>query len=426
MFFKAIINLGFYLALIITITPGATWANIAVPNLDISPISGNIYHARSMSPISEHPIGGDAYFIITSKGVVVIDTGNTPQFGTNLAREIKKITPLAVKKIIYTHWHWDHILGAEGLLGAYPGAEIIGHQNIHQNISAKWPIAEQQAVNRVFGYEGGEFKNYKVHSPTKTYSKEFKFNIGKERFVLYSASGETNDHSFVYLPKQNIIFVGDHFNPMLGNPLSPEGDVDGFIDGIKRIIGLNPDKILHGHSEFNVLTARKKNLSLWLEIAKSIKSQVSQAIKDGKSLEETKSGIEKPEIVSNDHFGNLLFGFALEPFVKRIYHQSTGYFSFNPVGYSKSPDTVYAYHMVKMAGGVSKVMTYANQLLEGGKTQLAIEIYEIVLNYEPSNELAQKKQAAAYHRLSEETGISNFYKYFAYKAANERLNSNIK
>jgi glyoxylase-like metal-dependent hydrolase (beta-lactamase superfamily II) len=65
-------------------------------------------------------------FLITSDGVIVTDPIE-PEAARILREEIRKLTPLPVRYVVYSHQHWDHILG--GRIFKDEGAEFVSHQN---------------------------------------------------------------------------------------------------------------------------------------------------------------------------------------------------------------------------------------------------------------------------------------------------------
>jgi glyoxylase-like metal-dependent hydrolase (beta-lactamase superfamily II) len=65
-------------------------------------------------------------FLITSAGVIVTDPIE-PEAARILRDEIRKLTPLPVRYVVYSHQHWDHILG--GQIFKDEGAEFISHAN---------------------------------------------------------------------------------------------------------------------------------------------------------------------------------------------------------------------------------------------------------------------------------------------------------
>lgn len=65
-------------------------------------------------------------FLITRDGVIVTDPIE-PEAAAVLRAEIRKLTPLPVKYVIYSHQHWDHVRG--GRIFAEEGATFISHRN---------------------------------------------------------------------------------------------------------------------------------------------------------------------------------------------------------------------------------------------------------------------------------------------------------
>ncbi len=55
----------------------------------------------------------NAGFVITPKGVVVIDALGSPVLAKTLISEIKKLTSQKVVAVIVTHYHADHIYGLQ-------------------------------------------------------------------------------------------------------------------------------------------------------------------------------------------------------------------------------------------------------------------------------------------------------------------------
>lgn len=65
-------------------------------------------------------------FLITRDGVIVTDPID-PTAAKVMREEIRKLTPLPVKYVIYSHQHWDHVRG--GRIFAAEGATFISHEN---------------------------------------------------------------------------------------------------------------------------------------------------------------------------------------------------------------------------------------------------------------------------------------------------------
>ena len=84
-------------------------------------------------------------FVITKKGIVVLDTGASLQIGEMAIRMIKKVSSLPVIAIFNSHYHGDHFLGNQAFIEAY-GQQI--------------PIyAHPYSLNQIKGIEGNAWKS---------------------------------------------------------------------------------------------------------------------------------------------------------------------------------------------------------------------------------------------------------------------------
>ncbi|MCS6947685.1 MAG: MBL fold metallo-hydrolase, partial [Steroidobacteraceae bacterium] len=68
--------------------------------------------------------GNRNIFLVTRAGVIATDPGDAAQADVMLA-EIRKITPLPIRYVVYSHQHWDHVLG--GAVFKRAGARFVSH-----------------------------------------------------------------------------------------------------------------------------------------------------------------------------------------------------------------------------------------------------------------------------------------------------------
>ena len=109
------------LLICLALAPGlASGANYA---LDAHEIAQDTYVVEGRNEDFSVANGGavvNVGFIVTSAGVVVVDTGPSAGFGRALHALIRRITPLPVVRVYNTHHHPDHFLGNQ----AFPAALI--------------------------------------------------------------------------------------------------------------------------------------------------------------------------------------------------------------------------------------------------------------------------------------------------------------
>lgn len=82
-----------------------------------------------------YKVNSNAAVILTNDGVVVVDTHSKPSAAQALYTEIQGVTKNPVRKIVNTHFHWDHWQGNQVYAAANPGLEIITTERTRQNLT---------------------------------------------------------------------------------------------------------------------------------------------------------------------------------------------------------------------------------------------------------------------------------------------------
>src|SRR5499425_3749867 len=77
----------------------------------------------------------NAAVIETNDGVVVVDSHSKPSAAQALYREIQGITKQPIRKVINTHYHWDHWQGNQVYAAAVPNLEIITSERTKDNLT---------------------------------------------------------------------------------------------------------------------------------------------------------------------------------------------------------------------------------------------------------------------------------------------------
>lgn len=98
--------------------PAATPLPAPVVGHDVTKIGPGYYTFRYT--------GARNVFLITSEGVIVTDPIE-PEAARIMREEIRKLTPLPIKYVVYSHQHWDHVRG--GKIFADEGAVFVSHKN---------------------------------------------------------------------------------------------------------------------------------------------------------------------------------------------------------------------------------------------------------------------------------------------------------
>ena len=143
-------------------------------------------------------------FVITTDGVVVINSGASVRLASALHEEIKTITDQPVKLVINENGQGHAILG--NLYWSQLGVDILAHEDaIHEIEENSYTILE-----RMKSYNGDKAVGTKVVIPNKSFSEKSIFTLGGLEFhVLYLGPAHGPGDTQVWLPQLSLMIAGD-------------------------------------------------------------------------------------------------------------------------------------------------------------------------------------------------------------------------
>src|SRR5262245_25145777 len=267
-----------------------------------------------------YKVNSNAAVILTNDGVVVVDSHSKPSAARALYKEIQGVTRQPVRKIINTHFHWDHWQGNEVYAAANPGLEIIASERTKQNLTRPdagvggIPIIEKQIAAMPGEIQKlkddiakasdpaekarmesnlrqaetylQELKQMKPTLPTRTVANTVTLNEGgREIQLLLLGRGHTDGDVYTYLPKEKVGITGDAvvgWMPFLG---------DGFPDEWGQTLGAlgqyDFNHMILGHGQ----PATKDHLTFFRGYLVDLVAAVKKAAADGASLDEMKKTV---------------------------------------------------------------------------------------------------------------------------------------
>jgi len=183
-------------------------------------------------------------FVITSKGIVIIDPGSSIQIGEMVLRVIRKTSDQPVIAVFNTHIHGDHWLGNQAIQAAYPDVPIYGHPNmielIEQGEGENWvSLLERLTENQTAGTE--------VVAPNMAVGNgdNFEFGDTSVRIHHYGTAHTTSD-LMIEMPELSVTFLGDNvLNDRI--PRIDDGNIQGNIEACTRIQETQSKIYVPGH-----------------------------------------------------------------------------------------------------------------------------------------------------------------------------------
>jgi len=238
-------------------TPAAAPAAQAAVR-EITRIAGEVYRFRNN--------GHYSVFAVTPAGIIATDPINA-EAATWLKDEMKKRWPdKAIKFVVYSHDHADHISGGEVWADT---ATVIAHDN------AKAAIIGEKRPTAV---------------PQVTFSDRATIELGGTVLeLIYVGRNHSNNSLVMRFPQEKIVFAVD-FIPVKGVAFRdfPDAYLDEWIDSLRKVEVMEFDILAPGHGPLGT----KADVTAFRNYLEDLRAQVLAAARAGKTLEETKKLVD--------------------------------------------------------------------------------------------------------------------------------------
>ena len=199
------------------------------------------------------PLEPNSGILIGDGAVVVIDSGYSTAAGRELLADVRRLTDRPISTVIITHHHFDHAWGND----AFPGAEIVGHDNARQNMEAD-PEAYRASMTAFAATAAAwyaltpeelaaQFEQTGITPPTATFTDRMTIDLAGQRVeLLHLGAAHTTGDTLVHLPDAGIVFGGDVIcNHVLPN--AADGDPLHWPSVLAGVSGLGVQRIVPGH-----------------------------------------------------------------------------------------------------------------------------------------------------------------------------------
>jgi glyoxylase-like metal-dependent hydrolase (beta-lactamase superfamily II) len=206
-------------------------------------------------------MNGNAGFIVTQAGVVVVDSGSSYQVAQKIHAAIRKVTKQPVKYVINTGGQ-DHRWLGNGYFKAQ-GAEIIAAATAVDDMNARGAMQLQGLAGELKDKIAGT----EVVLPTRTFDKELALKLGgRDIRILRFKPAHTPGDSIVWLPKEGVVFAGDivFVDRLLG--VLPFSSASGWLASFEEMAKLKPRLIIPGHGDVSDLGKARRETADYLNL----------------------------------------------------------------------------------------------------------------------------------------------------------------
>ncbi|MEW6367354.1 MAG: MBL fold metallo-hydrolase [Acidobacteriota bacterium] len=270
--------------------------------------------AKGLYTITGWPDSGNPAFFVTGEGVVVFDSGESPQRGRAIAAKVRETTDRPIKYLVLTHYHGDHTYG----LQSFPdGTIVIGSHEVAVNIlrfnaeeakglpsrladtqkrlaelgketSPEARAEEQSLKGRLQALQ--QLADLQIRYPDITFQDRLGIHLGgKTLEVIRPGRTHTSCSCVVRIPDLKAVIMGD----MLFNYSHPYIDYDAgsdterWMEFLRESLTWDLDVVVPGHGP----AGGKKHIERQIQYLADLRKEVEDAIRKGMTIEEAKKAV---------------------------------------------------------------------------------------------------------------------------------------
>ncbi|MEE4299175.1 MAG: alkyl sulfatase dimerization domain-containing protein [Pseudomonadales bacterium] len=356
----------------------------------------------------------------TDAGLVAFDTSNVAG-GRRVVDAIRSWSPAPFHSIVFTHGHVDHV-GGSGAFAADAAARgeplrCVGHENVPRRFDRydltngyNLEINARQFgafARRGYALGAGEedsdprFLPPDAVRPDLTYRDRLELDVGGLAIELRHARGETDDHSWAWIPEHRAICAGDFFIwnfPNAGNPQKVQRYPLEWARAMRDMAAMDAELFLPAHGL--PIGGRNRIRRVLTEVSDTLEALVLDVI------ERMNAGQKLDAIVHEVHVApELLERPWLRPMydepefvVRNVWRLYGGWWDGNPAHLKPAPDARLGAELAALCGGAGALARRAQDLADAGDLRLACHLAEFAVLAAPEDAAAHAVRAHVYQK----------------------------
>ena len=340
--------------------------------------------------------------------LLLVDAGG-PVHAAGVRDEVRRWTDAPLTRAVYTHGHVDHVAGVPLFEADGDSVTVVAHRRVPDRFDRYVLTGGYNGVinQRQFRLRTPLFPTSFRH-PDRVYDDELVLDHGALRIELHHARGETDDHTWVWMPDRRVLCTGDLFiwaGPNCGNPQKAQRYPAEWAAALRTMAGLGAELMLPGHglpiAGADRIAEVLDTSAEWLE---SLLGQTLDLMNEGATLDACLREVRVPE-----HLLDLPW---LQPsyddpefVVHNVWRLYGGWYDGDPSHLKPAPADQLAGELADLAGGADVLADRAIELLESGELRLAGHLAELAWQAAPQAATAEVRRRVNAARVEAESSV---------------------
>jgi alkyl sulfatase BDS1-like metallo-beta-lactamase superfamily hydrolase len=334
------------------------------------------------------------------EGLTLVDTSSEAMAG-GVQASLRRWSPEPVSTIVYTHGHMDHV----------GGAPRFAEEALTMGARAPRVIAHDAVADRFHRYDETDGFNARINArqfgrialmqaaperwaidwvwPTVSYTDRLEVELAGRPAVLHHDRGETDDHTWVWLPGRRAILGGDFITwvfPNAGNPQKVQRYPAEWARALRAMAALSPELYLPAHGL--PIEGRDRIARVLDDVARALESLVDQTLammNAGAPLDEILHSVSVPRDLADRPYLQATYD-EPEFVVRNIWRLYGGWWDGDPATLKPAPAAKLAAEIASLSGGAGSLMDRAVALSGSGEHRLACHLADFAVRAEDTPE----------------------------------------
>jgi alkyl sulfatase BDS1-like metallo-beta-lactamase superfamily hydrolase len=362
----------------------------------------------------------------TDDGLVLVDTGSAP-LAQHVHSTLRSWTAGRLSTAIYSHGHIDHVFGVpvfeeEAATNGWPAPQVVAHEALPARFDRYVLTAGYNEVINQRQFQLPDLRwprDYRY--PDRTYRDALTLEVGGTSFELTHCRGETDDHTWTWVPERKVLCCGDLFiwaSPNAGNPQKVQRYPREWAAGLRTMAGLGAELLLPGHGVPIAGADRiRQALTETAQLLEHLHDETVAMMNTGATLDDVVHTVRAPAHLLERPYLRPVYD-EPEFVVRNVWRLYGGWWDGDPSHLKPAPARALATELAALAGGARALADRARALADAGDLRLAGELAELAALAAWSDAGVQRVRAEV-NRLRVEAETSTMAKGVFGWAANE-------
>jgi alkyl sulfatase BDS1-like metallo-beta-lactamase superfamily hydrolase len=344
--------------------------------------------------------------IATDDGLVLVDTGMY-LLADVMHDAVRDWSALPLHTVVFTHGHVDHVFGvdryeADNASAGSPAPRVIAHEAVADRFDRYRATAGYNGLinQRQFSLPEASWPlDYRY--PDETYRDRLDLDVGGRHFELHHDRGETDDHTWVWMPEERIVLTGDLFiwaSPNCGNPQKVQRYPKDWARALREMASLGAEVLLPGHG-LPILGADRVREALddSAELLEVLHDETLAMMNSGATLDEIVHTVRAPDRLLERPYLRPVYD-EPEFVLRNVWRLYGGWYDGNPARLKPPADAVVAAEIAAFAGGADALAARATAVADAGDLRLAAQLVEWAVTAAPADRGVRDTMADIYAR----------------------------